>query len=80
MGLENTMLYSNALANATRRLIGHVINLRLHILPYTVANPMSLCNVAFHWLTSEFMQLASGFMQLAAAGRRRKKNTFSLSF
>ena len=26
------------------------------------------CRVAFHWLTSEFLQLASGFMQLAAAG------------
>ena len=25
----------------------------------------------FHWLTSEYMQLASGFMQLAAAGPRR---------
>ena len=31
---------------------------------------MSLRNVAFHWLTSEYMQLASGFMQLAAAGRK----------
>ena len=30
---------------------------------------MSLRNVAFHWLTSEYMQLASSFMQLAAAGR-----------
>ena len=45
-----------------------VINLRQYILRYTVANPTSLCNVAFHWLTSEYMQLASGFMQLAAAG------------
>ena len=35
----------------------------------TVANPTSLHNVAFHWLTSEYMQLACGFMQLAAAGR-----------
>ena len=29
---------------------------------------MSLRNVAFHWLTSEYMQLASEIMQLAAAG------------
>ena len=36
---------------------------------YTVGNPTSLRNVAFHWLASEYMQLASGFMQLAAAGR-----------
>ena len=34
---------------------------------YPVANPASLRNVAFDWLTSEYMQLASGFMQLAAA-------------
>ena len=32
---------------------------------------MSLPNVAFHWLTSGFMQLTSGLMQLAAAGYRR---------
>ena len=50
-------------------LLENVINLRLYILRYTVANPTSLRNVAFHWLTSEYMQLASGFMQLAAAGR-----------
>ena len=30
--------------------------------------PTSLHNVAFHWLTSEYMQLARGYMQLAAAG------------
>ena len=30
---------------------------------------MSLRNVAFHWLTSEYMQLASGFTLLAAAVR-----------
>ena len=40
---------------------------------YTVANSTSLRNVAFHWLTSEYMQLASGFMQLAATTYRRKK-------
>ena len=39
---------------------------------------MSLCNVAFHWLTSEYMQLASAFMQLAAAGRiGATKNIFT---
>ena len=46
-----------------------VINLRQYILRYTSGNPTSLGNVAFHWLTSEYMQLASGFMQLAAAER-----------
>ena len=49
--------------------LDNVINLRQYILQYTVANPTSLRNVAFHWLTSKYMQLASGFMQLAAAGR-----------
>ena len=44
--------------------LDNVINLRQYILRYTVANPTSLRNVAFHWLTSEYMQLASGFMQL----------------
>ena len=33
----------------------------------------SLRYVGFHWLTSEYMQLASSFMQLTAAGRRRNK-------
>ena len=46
----------------------------------TVANSTTLRNVAFHWLKSEYMQLASGFMQLAAAGGRRYKVHFSLSF
>ena len=46
---------SNALANAT----------------HTVANPTALHNVAFHWLSNRYMQLASGFMQLAAAGCKR---------
>ena len=47
--------------------LDNVINLRQYIiLWYTVANPTSLRNVAFHWLTSEYKQLASGFMQLAA--------------
>ena len=47
--------------------LDNAINLRQYILRYTVGNPTSLRNVAFHWLTSEYMQLASGFMQLAAA-------------
>ena len=48
--------------------LDNVINLRQYILRYTVGNPTSLPNVAFHWLTSEYRQLASGFMQLAAGG------------
>ena len=44
--------------------LDNVINLRQYILRYTVANPMSLRNVAFHWLTGEYMQLTIGFMQL----------------
>ena len=49
--------------------LDNVINLRPYILRYTVGNPTSLRNVAFYWLASEYMQLASGFMQLAAARR-----------
>ena len=37
----------------------------------SVANLTSLRKVAFHWLTSEYMQLARGFMQQAVAGGRR---------
>ena len=44
------------------------MNLRQYILRYTVVNPTSLRNIAFHWLTSEYMQLASDFMHLATAG------------
>ena len=47
----------------------NVINLRQYILQYNVANPTSLRNVAFHWLTSEYMLLAIGFMQLTVARR-----------
>ena len=47
----------------------NIINLGQYILRNTVRNPTSLHKVAFHWLTSECMQLASGFMQMAAAGR-----------
>ena len=50
-------------------LLDNVINLRQYILRYTVANLTSFRNVAFHWLISEYMQPASGFMQLAASGR-----------
>ena len=39
--------------------LDNVINLRQYILWYTVPNPTSLHNVAFHWLTSEYMQLAA---------------------
>ena len=49
--------------------LDNVKKLRQYILRYTVWTPTSLRKVAFHWLTSEYMQLASGFMQLAAAGR-----------
>ena len=60
--------------------LDNVINLRQYILRYTVGNPTSLRNVAFHWLTSEYMQLASGFMQLAAAGRKGATSTFYCLF
>ena len=49
--------------------LDNIMYLQQYILQYTVGNPTSLRNVTFHWLTSEFMQLASSFMQLAAAGR-----------
>ena len=49
--------------------LDNFINLRQYILRYTVANLTSLLNAPFHWLKSEYMQLARGFMQLAAAGR-----------
>ena len=49
--------------------LDNMINLRQYILLFTVGNPTSLRNVAFHWLTSEYMQVASSFMQLAAARR-----------
>ena len=49
--------------------LDNIINLQQYILGYTVTNQTSLHNVTFHWVTSEYMQLASGLMQLAAAGR-----------
>ena len=59
--------------------LDNVINLRQYILRCTVAIPTSLSNVAFHWLTSEYMQLASGYMHLAAAGRiGATKNVFTV--
>ena len=60
--------------------LDNVINLRQYNLRYTVANPKSLRNVAFHLFTSEYMQVASCFMQLAAAGRRRNKVYFHCLF
>ena len=36
-------------------LLDNVINFRYYILRYTVANPTSLRNIAFHWLISEFI-------------------------
>ena len=60
--------------------LDNVKNLLQYILRYTVANPTSLRNVVFHWLTSKYMQLASGFMQLAAAKRRHNKVHFHRLF
>ena len=60
--------------------LDNVINLRQYILRYTVGNPTSLRNVAFHRLTSEYMLLASGFMQLAAAGRIGATKYILMSF
>ena len=60
--------------------LDNVVNLLQYILRYTVGNPTSLRNVNFHWLTSEYLQLASGFMQLAAAGRKgATKSIFTVS-
>ena len=61
-------------------LLDNVINLRQYILRYTVGNSASLRSIAFHWLTSEYMQLASGLMQLAAAVRIGATKYISLSF
>ena len=54
--------------------------MRQNNLRYTVANSTSLRNVAFHWLTSEYMQLAGGFIQLVAAGRKRNMVHFHCIF
>ena len=51
--------------------LDNVINLRQYILRYTVGNPTSLRNVAFHWLTS-------GFMQLVSLDVGRKKYNFTV--
>ena len=62
---------SIALEFVTRCLIG------LHQKFATVYPAIYCCKLhvntlhAFHWLTSEYMQLASGFMQLVAAGSWR---------
>ena len=47
---------------------------------YTIGNSMSLGNVALHWLTSEYMQLECGFMQLPAAVHRRNIVDFNCLF
>ena len=47
----------------------HLLLLRQYILRRHYAT--ALCNVSFQCLTSVFMQLASGFMQLATTGYRR---------
>ena len=60
--------------------LDNVINLQQYMLRYTVENPTSLRNIAFHWFTSEYMQLASSFMQLAAAGGSRNKVHFHCLF
>ena len=67
-------IYSNALSNATRCLIGErhkfaTVYPVIYCWRYTFGNPTLLHIVAFHWLTSDHKQLASSFMQLAAAGR-----------
>ena len=71
---------SNALANATRRLIGSRHKFATVYPAIYCRNPTSLRNVAFHWLSSEYMQLASGFMQLASLDVYAQQSTFSLSF
>ena len=49
------------------------MTLRQYILLNTVANLTLLRNVAFHWLTNEYMHMTSGFMKLVAAGRGATK-------
>ena len=60
--------------------LDNVINLRQYILWYIDAYPGLLHNFAFHWLTSEYMQMANGFMKLATAGRRHNKVPFHCHF
>ena len=38
---------------------------------YIVANSTPLRNIAFQWLTSDYMQLENGFMQLVVVRGRR---------
>ena len=56
---------SNALANVTELLIGRCHEYVTVYPAYNYAKSTALCNFTFHWLTRDFMQLASGFMQLA---------------
>ena len=52
-----------------------IINLRQYIVNLT-----SFCTVAFHWLTSKYMHLASCFMQLVATGRIGATKNISSTF
>ena len=52
------IIYSNALANITRRLMDN-IKIASVISANYCRKPNSLCNVAFHWLTSGFTLLAA---------------------
>ena len=49
--------------------LDNLINLRQYILRYTVGNPTSLHNVAFHWLTSELYAAGKRFYAAGVAGR-----------
>ena len=60
--------------------LDNVINMRQYILWNIIANPTSLRNVVFHWFKSEYMQLASGFRQLASSDCRRSKVHFHCLF
>ena len=86
--MENPIFYSPAfliyilMHLQMKRDVGldNIINLWQYIQQYTVANSTSLRNVAIHWLISGFIQLTSGFMQLAAAERRRNILRFHCLF
>ena len=66
--IENNIIYNNN--NYQTNILMHLQMQRDVWLEYIInLQQYILRNVAFHWLTSEYMQLASGFMQLAAAGR-----------
>ena len=56
--------------------LDNIINSAQYILRYTVANSMSLSNIAFRWLTSEYMQLASGLCSWQPLDYRCKKELY----